>query len=89
MHGWGLGSGGEGRDIQTLQRQCCQTSFSTRRHTPLYYLKTRPDRVELDLWLLAEGMDSPVLVDFTGHVDATLSRRLNSAGPQDRTWASG
>jgi IS1 family transposase len=32
------------------------------------------------LWLLAEGMDISVLVRFTGHVDATLSRWLTRAG---------
>jgi hypothetical protein len=32
------------------------------------------------LWLLAEGVDTSVLVRFTGHVDATISRWLTRAG---------
>ena len=76
----GNGKRGTRKDIQTLKCQCCQTSFSTRRNTPLYHLKTQPDRVEMCLWLLAEGMDISVLVRFTGHVDATLSRWLTRAG---------
>jgi IS1 family transposase/transposase-like protein len=76
----GHGKRGKGRDIQTLKCQCCQTSFSTRRNTPLYHLKTHPDRVEMCLWLLAEGMDISVLVRFTGHVDATLARWVTRAG---------
>jgi transposase-like protein len=77
-----VGNGKRGKDhhIQTLRCQCCLTSFSTRRNTPLYHLKTHPDQVEMCLWLLAEGMDISVLVRFTGHIDATLSRWLARAG---------
>ena len=59
-----------------MKCQCGQISVSTRRNTPFYHLKTHPDRVKMCLWLLAEGMDISVLVRFTGHVDATLSRWL-------------
>lgn len=76
----GNGKRGKRKDIQTFKCQCCQVSFSSRRNTPLYHLKTHPDRVEMCLWLLAEGMDISVLVRFTGHVDATLSRWLTRAG---------
>jgi hypothetical protein len=44
------------------------------------YLKTPPDRIDLCLWLLAEGVDVSVLVRFTGHVDATVTRWLLRAG---------
>ena len=54
--------------------------FSSRRNTPLYYIKTDHDRVEIVLWLLAEGVDVSVLVRYTGHVDATLTRWLLRAG---------
>ncbi len=53
---------GKRKDIQTFKCQCCQTSFSTRRNTPLYHLKTQPDRIEVCLWLLAEGMDISLCV---------------------------
>jgi len=76
----GNGKRGKQGHIQALRCQCCQTNFSSRRNTPLYHLKTQPDRVEMCLWLLAEGMDISVLVRFTGHVDATLSRWLTRAG---------
>jgi IS1 family transposase/transposase-like protein len=76
----GNGKRGKRKGIQTLKCQCCWSSFSTRRNTPLYHLKTHPDRVEMCLWLLAEGMDLSVMVRFTGHVVATLSRWLTRAG---------
>jgi transposase-like protein len=76
----GNGRRGKRGHIQAFKCQCCQTNFSSRRNTPLYHLKTHPDRIEMCLWLLAEGMDVSVLVRFTGHVDATLSRWLTRAG---------
>lgn len=76
----GNGKRGLRSDIQTLKCQCCGSSFSTRRITPLYYLKTHPDRVAMCLWLLAEGLDLSVLVRYTGHVDGTLARWLQRAG---------
>ena len=60
--------------------QCCQSGFTSRRNTPLYYLKTATVTVEMCLWLLAEGIDEATLVRFTGHVDATLSRWLTRSG---------
>ena len=76
----GNGKDGLNKDIQLLRCQACLCSFSSRRNTPLYYLKTGVERVEMCLWLLAEGVDVSVLVRFTGHVDATLSRWLLRAG---------
>ena len=40
----------------------------------LYYLKMSADRVGFSLWFLAEGIDRSVLVRYSGHVDATLTR---------------
>ncbi len=57
---------GKDRDIPYLRCQCCQTVFSSRKGTPLYYLKTKTDRVELVLWFLAEGVNRAVLVRYTG-----------------------
>jgi hypothetical protein len=45
----GNGKRGQRGDIQTLKCQCCGSSFSTRRNTPLYYLKTDPTRIEMSL----------------------------------------
>jgi transposase-like protein len=77
-----VGNGKRGKlgHIQALKCQCCRTNFSSRCNRPLYHLKTQPDWIEMCLWLLVEGMDISVLVRFTGHVDATLSRWLTRAG---------
>ena len=58
----GYGKRGKCHDIQTLKCQACGCVFSCRRNTPLYYIKTAHDRVEIVLWLLAEGVDVSVLV---------------------------
>ena len=76
-----VGNGKDGPNkIQLLRCQACKRGFSSRRNTPLYYLKTAVERVEMCLWLLVEGVDTSVLVRFTGHVDATISRWLTRAG---------
>ena len=72
----GNGKGGKEHTIQHFRCQACRCSFSSRRNTPLYYLKTSSDQIEMCLWLLAEGVDISVLVHFTGHVDATVTRWL-------------
>jgi transposase-like protein len=71
---------GKDHDIPYLRCQCCQTVFSRRKGTPLYYLKTKTDRVELVLWFLAEGVNRAVLVRYTGQKDATLARWLERMG---------
>jgi hypothetical protein len=48
--------------------------FSSRLHTPLYYLKTVENRIELVLMLLAEGCDISVLVRRSKHCEATITR---------------
>jgi hypothetical protein len=50
-----------------LRCQCCKKVFSSRKGTPLYYLKTKPERVEMVLWFLVEGVDIAVMVRYTGH----------------------
>jgi hypothetical protein len=44
--------------IQDLRCQACGTNVSTRRETPLYHLRTPPQRVGEVLSALAEGLDS-------------------------------
>jgi transposase-like protein len=56
----GNGKRGKYAHIQALKCQCCRTSFSSRRNTPLYHLKTHTDRIGICLWLLAEGVDVSV-----------------------------
>jgi len=71
---------GKDQDILYLRCQCCQTVFSSRKGTPLYYLKTKPERVEMVLWFLAEGVNRAVMVRYTGHKDATIARWLERMG---------
>jgi hypothetical protein len=45
----GYGKRGKSHDIQTLRCQACGCAFSSHRNTPLYYIKTAHDRVEIVL----------------------------------------
>ena len=74
------GKRGKEHDIQYFKCQACQKTFTCRRGTPLYYLKTDVKRIEFVLWFLAEGVDRSVLIRYTGHADATLARWLMRAG---------
>jgi transposase-like protein len=76
----GNGKRGIKGDIQHFRCQWCRTDFSSRRNTPLYYLKTAPDRIEMVLWLMAEGVDISVMVRYTGHAESTISRWLQRMG---------
>jgi hypothetical protein len=74
---------------QTIRKLCCQAcrnTFSVRKGTPLYYLKTKPNQIEMVLWFLAEGMDWAVMIGFTGHIEATLARWLERAGAHGQAW---
>jgi hypothetical protein len=50
--------------------------FSSRKGTPLYYPKTKSERVEMVLWFLVEGVNNTVMVRFTGHKESTIARWL-------------
>ena len=71
---------GKDQDIPYLRCQCCKQVFSSRKGTPLYYLKTKPERVEMVLWFLVEGVNLAVMVRYTGHKDATIARWLERMG---------
>jgi hypothetical protein len=53
----GDGKHGQAERIQTLRSQACRTTFSARRDTPLYRLKTPSHQVGMVLSALAEGLD--------------------------------
>jgi hypothetical protein len=53
----GDGKHGHAERIQTFRCQACRTTFSARRHTPLYRLKTPSHQVAMVLTALAEGLD--------------------------------
>jgi transposase-like protein len=89
----GNGKRGKNKNIQHLRCQWCLTDFSVRRGTPLYYIKTDPKRVEMVLWLLAEGVDISVMVRFSGHAEgrrefgsAELLRSLLCKLPSPLGW---
>jgi transposase-like protein/IS1 family transposase len=82
-----VGYGKDGRQhIQRFRCQACQTTFSCRRGTALYRLKTAESKVEMVLWFLSEGVDLAVLVRYSGHAEATLLRWLERAGQHSETW---
>jgi IS1 family transposase len=82
-----VGYGKLGRDQHQRWRcQACGTTFSCRRGTLLYYLKSEPSQVALALWFLAEGVDVSVLVRYTGRREATLTRWLTRSSQQSARW---
>ena len=74
------GKRGQQHDIQYFKCQACGKAFSSRKGTPLYYLKTSTDTVIMVLWLLAEGVDRSVLIRYTGHPDSTIARWMTRMG---------
>jgi hypothetical protein len=76
----GYGRLGANQDIQRFKCQACGGTFSSRKGTPLYYVKTAIDEIEEVLWYLAEGVDISVLVRRTGHKEETLAQWLNRMG---------
>jgi transposase-like protein len=53
----GDGTHGRAERIQTFRCQACRTTFTARRDTPLYRLKTPSQQIALVLAALAEGLD--------------------------------
>jgi hypothetical protein len=53
----GDGKHGQAERIQTFRCQACRTTFTARRHTPLYRLKTPSQQIATVLAALAEGLD--------------------------------
>jgi transposase-like protein len=53
----GDGKHGQAERIQTFRGPACRTTFTARRHTPLYRLKTPSQQVAMVLSALAEGLD--------------------------------
>ncbi len=82
----GYGKIGKHKHIQRWRCQACGTTFSCRRGTLLYYLKSDPAQVDLVLWFLAEGVDISVMVRYTGRHEATVTRWLERAGQQSVRW---
>ncbi len=76
----GDGRHGNAELIQTFRCQACRTTFSARRHTPLYRLKTPSHHVAMVLTALAEGLDASAAERVFGYQQATITTWLTRAG---------
>jgi transposase-like protein len=76
----GDGTHGHAERIQTFRCQACRTTFSARRHTPLYRLKTPSHQIAVVLTALAEGLDPSEAWRVFGYRQATISSLSDSRG---------
>ncbi len=76
----GDGTHGRAERIQTFRCQACRTTFSARRHTPLYRLKTPSHQIAMVLSALAEELDPSEACRVCGHRQATIITWLTRAG---------
>jgi len=82
-----VGDGKHGRteQIQTFRCQACRTTFTSRRDTPLYRLKTPSHQVAVVLSALAEGLDPSAAERVFGFRQATITTWLTRAGEHAQT----
>ena len=82
-----VGDGKHGRveRIQTFRCQACRTTFTARRDTPLYRLKTPSHQVAVVLAALAEGLDPSAAERVFGFRHATITTWLCRAGEHAQT----
>jgi len=81
----GDGKHGRAEQIQTFRCQACHTTFSARRDTPLYRLKTPSYHVAMVLAALAEGLDPSAAERVFGSRQATITTWLSRAGSHAQT----
>ncbi len=81
----GDGTHGKYERIQTLRCQACQATFSARRDTPLYRLKTASSRIAEVLAALSEGLSIAAAVRVFGYSEATITTWLTRAGEHSST----
>ncbi len=80
MRLFGDGKHGQAEQIQTFRCQACRTTFSARRDTPLYRLKTPSQQIAVVLAALAEGLDPSAAERVFGYRQATITKWLTRAG---------
>src|SRR6266849_5512184 len=80
MRLFGDGKHGLAERIQTFRCQACHTTFSARRDTPLYRLKTPSHQIAVVLTALAEGLDPSAAERVFGYHQATITTWLSRAG---------
>src|SRR5436305_15175465 len=73
------------RSIQAFRCQACRTTFTSRRHTPLYRSKTPSHHVARVLSALAEGLDPSAAERVFGYRQATIITWMSRAGEHART----
>jgi hypothetical protein len=76
----GDGKHGQAERIQTFRCQACRTTFTARRDTPLYRLKTSSHQIAVVLSALAEGLDASAAERVFGYRQATITTWLSRAG---------
>ena len=81
----GDGKHGHAERIQTFRCQACRTTFTARRDTPLYRLKTPSRQVAMVLTVLAEGLDPSAAERVFGYRQATITTWLSRAGEHAQT----
>jgi IS1 family transposase len=82
----GDGTHGRAEQIQTFRCQACRTTFSARRHTPLYRLKTPSQQVAVVLSALAEGLDASAAERVFGYRQTTITTWLSRAGQHAQSF---
>ncbi len=81
----GDGKHGQAEPIQTFRCQACRTTFSARRDTLLYRLKTPSQEVAVVLSALAEELDPSAASRVFGFRQATITTWLTRAGEHAQT----
>jgi IS1 family transposase len=81
----GDGKHGQIERIQTFRCQACRTTFSARRDTPLYRLKTPSHQIAVVLSALAEGLDPSAAERVFGFRQTTITTWLTRAGEHAQT----
>jgi transposase-like protein len=81
----GDGKHGQTERIQTFRCQACQTTFSARRNTPLYRLKTPSYHVAMVLSARAFGLDTSAAERIFGYGQVTITTWLTRAGGHAKT----
>jgi transposase-like protein len=81
----GDGKHGHAERIQTFRGPACHTTFSARRHTPMYRLKTPSHQIAVVLTALAEGLDPSAAERVFGFRQATITTWLSREGSHAQT----
>jgi transposase-like protein len=82
----GDGKHGQAERIQTFRCQACHTTFTSRRNTPFYRLKTPSHQIAIVLTARAEGLDPSAAERVFGYRQATITTRTARAGKHAQSF---